>query len=847
VSGLSADASDQARQANFAGDNYAPITFAGAQAPAPSLHQLPAAIPDFSGRADDIAKIERLAATSGSVPSVVNICGPPGIGKSALTLYVAHRIAKNLKEVQLYAQLSDQRGHVPTSQEILQEFVAALDPATIGTPVGAQDLPGRYRSLLNGRRCLVILDDAQSVGQINDLVPGRSVSTVLVTSRAPMASIAGIRLYHLALMSSNESLELLSAVSGRMWPDGEPPNAAGLLIGYCGRLPLALRIIGAILKKKPHWTLEKVAEDLASEVTRLAKLVEGPLNVRSCFEVSYRHLSEKEAQVFRLLSLLPLSVFKLGHASSFLQQPKDQTESLIEALIDAQLLETEDGANFRFHDLLRLYGREQSNAAEDDPGGARTARFIKELTGEFLDSYIRRLRENAWIITRPRYSENLRPGKFMVAPPDSLYIQTRLTAACNPEGYTYSWRELLAQYQRVLVVGAGGTGKTVFADRICYEIAASHDRVEGSYEVAFTVPLRLRSGDDQSLERLIAGAARSRYRLDVSEDTISALLQIRRAVVIFDGLDEVPFTRRSPLVQAVKSFCDAYPQVTVIVTSRPELGDVTFAALNFQQFQIPPLSETDIAEYIRRWGQVRHAGLVQASVRDRITPTEVRREWLSTPLLLTQLIEIYERIGFVPIQEIELYDAMYSAFFGSREIARGISRVSTLRAKDFGRLFSYLAYELKARGRVARGAADAEVYLLIKSIFREWHHPWSEMDIRNIASDLAALDLPVRRTIDAANGRPSWWVTRDPFSEYLAARWMVTESSSFNQLATRLLIMIETGEFIAGGRFVFQLVPMQDLYKVNDIKDYLQNLLSRRIILSDRARASVMEILSHLK
>ncbi len=843
MSTLSSDASGQARQVNFAGDNYAPIHFSGSQVPAPSLHQLPPAIPDFSGRAADIEELQCLVKSSGSGRLVVNVCGPPGIGKSALTLHVAHRLAEKRTEVQLYAQLSDQRGDIPKSEEILQQFVAALEPSTIGVPVGARELPGRYQSLLTEKRCLIVLDNAQSVDQIYDLIPGSPESTVFVTSRAPMASVPGIHLHHLALMNQDESLKLLSAVSGRVWQDDDPPDSAYLVISQCGRLPLALRIVGAILKKKSYLTLDKVAESLADEVTRLAKLVEGPLDVRSCFEISYRYLSEEEAQAFRLLSLLPLSTFKLGHASSLLQRPEGETEGLIEVLADAQLLETEDGRYFKFHDLLRLYGRELSNRAGDDPHGNLVSRFIDELTGEFLDSYTTCLRRNEWIVTRARYSKDARPDDLITTPPDTLYIQTRLIDTHSAERNTFSWRELLSHHHRVLVVGSGGTGKTVLADRICYEIAAGQDRADGSYDAAFTVPLRLRS-EDQSLERLIVGAIRSRYFLDASEETISVLLQNKRAVVIFDGLDEVPFTIRSPLVQELKDFCDAYPQVAVMVTSRPERTDITFTTLNFQQFQIPPLSEADIAEYVRRWSQVRHRAVGNTPIRDDITPKAVRREWLSTPLLLTQLMEIYETIGSVPTREIDLYDTMYSAFFGSREVIRGITRVSTLRAMDFGRLVSYLAYELKVRIRIARGAADSEIYSMIKNLFREWHHPYSEEDIRKVASDLDALDLPVHRAPDAVSGRPNWSVTRDPFSEYLAARWIVTDSSSFNQLTTRLMVMIETGYFTAGGRFVIDLAAEHGVYNADDIRDHLQSLLRFRSILSDRARASIVEILS---
>ena len=145
--------------------------------------------------------------------------------------------------------------------QALQRFVAALDPATTGIPVSAQELPTRFRSLLSGRRCLVVLDNAQNPDQIADLIPGTGTSAVLVTSRASLAAVQNIMPHHLGLMSPAESLELLSKVSLRTWPDDQVPDAARMLINQCGRLPLALRIVGAILKNKPYWTLEKVAAD----------------------------------------------------------------------------------------------------------------------------------------------------------------------------------------------------------------------------------------------------------------------------------------------------------------------------------------------------------------------------------------------------------------------------------------------------------------------------------------------------------------------------------------------------------------------------------------------------------
>jgi hypothetical protein len=475
VTGLSAHAGGRAQQANFGGDNYAPIIFAGNPAPAPSLHQLPPGIHDFSGRTADIAEVERMIGSPGGGPSVVNVFGAPGIGKSALLVHVAHRLAEKLEEIQLYAELGELDGQVPTSTQVLQRFVAALDPATTGIPVSAQELPARFRSLLSGRRCLVVLDNAQSPDQIADLIPGTAKSAVLVTSRASLAAVQGILPYHLGLMSPAESLELLSSVSRRTWPEGQVPDAAHRLINQCGRLPMALRIVGAILKKKPHWTLEKVAADLAGEQTRLAKLAEGPLDIRSCFEVSYRHLGNEEAQAFRLLSLLPLAQFKLRHAASFLRQSEHYAEDVIEALVDAQLLETDDGRYFRFHDLLRLYARERSQAAHDDPDGARAARFLQELMGEFMHAYTRCIRENKWTVPRPdRISlpSLAWQDTTLQAAPDALYVPTRLTPVGRPAEPECAWHDLLGQHQRILILGAAGTGKTVLADRICYEIAA---------------------------------------------------------------------------------------------------------------------------------------------------------------------------------------------------------------------------------------------------------------------------------------------------------------------------------------------------------------------------------------
>jgi NACHT domain/NB-ARC domain len=839
VTGLSASAGGQARQANFGGDNYAPIFFGGTPTPAPSLHQLPPGIPDFSGRAAEIAEIEGMAGGTCGGPCIINVFGAPGIGKTALATHVAHRLAGRLDEVQLYAELGEVDGQAPTSAQVLQRFVAALDPATTGIPVGAQELPARYRSLLSGRRCLVVLDNAQSAEQVAGLIPGTASSAVLVTSRASLAAVQGVVLYHLGLMSCAESLALLASVSRRTWPDGQTAGAARALVDQCGCLPLALRIVGAILKKKPHWTLEKVAEVLAGEQTRLMRLAEGQLDVRSSFEVSYRHLSTDQARAFRLFSLLPLAQFKLRHAASFLGQPEDHAEQLVEAIVDAQLLETDDGRYFRFHDLIRLYAQERSQAVGDDPGGVRAARFLHELTGEFMQAYSRCLRETTWTLPspgRPGWPADRDPDAQVEVEPDTLYVPARLVPDGEPGKFAGSWQDLLARHRRVLIAGAGGTGKTVLANRVCYEIAVSPGGITRPYEVGFAVPLRQRGDHGPDLETLIADTVRSRYRLDLPKETARTLLRDRRVVVIFDGLDEVPPSSRGQTMRDITTFCGRYPSAQVVVTSRPGLPREAFAVARFRLYEIAPLIAADVASYVERWQLVAQRGRAYAHVLKAVSSAEGGRDWLSTPLLITQLLALYDRTGAVPRSEIDLYDMTYSVLFERRETTRGIQRL--LPPAALGRLVSYLSYELKTRAGVL-GVTDSEFHSLLRA---------SDMldaaDIPYLDDTLADLDLPVRRVrVEGTAGEGRWSVTRDPFSEYLAARWIVG-NGTISHITERLTTLLKTGEFDKGVWFILPLAARLNQDIEQRLEMYLRRVSSQDPMqLPETTRAAIVEIL----
>ena len=173
---------------------------------------------------------------------------------------------------------------------------------------------------------------------------------------------------------------------------------------------------------------------------------------------------------------------------------------------------------------------------------------------------------------------------------------------------------------------AQGTGKTVLADRICYEIAAVPGSATLPYDVGFAAPLRQRSDHHQNLEMLIVEATRSRYELDLPQETLSTLLRDQNAVVIFDGLDEVPFSSRDRVVLDISAFCVAHPSVKVIVTSRPGSADAPGVVANFPQYEIAHLTEDDITTYIGRWSAVAE-----------VEPDSYAQELLDDPILRSRL------------------------------------------------------------------------------------------------------------------------------------------------------------------------------------------------------------------
>jgi tetratricopeptide (TPR) repeat protein/transcriptional regulator with XRE-family HTH domain len=329
----------------------------------PRAAQLPADAGDFTGRAADVAWIEDVLHPAGSGEATrMTICaisGKPGVGKSTLAAHVAHLLRPRFPDVQLYADLRGQDAEPRSSDAVLVGFLHALGAGKDAVPPQLEDQAALYRSLLIGRRALILLDNVRDESHVRPLLPGATTCAVIVTSRRRLAALPGAELYDLDDMTTSDALELLGRVAGAARVHRQQ-EAAEQIVGFCGNLPLALRIAGATLSARPHWPLSKLAGRLADERRRLDELMFGDLDVRASLELGHRELRAEDARLFRLLGLLPGSSFAADVVAALVDDQVDRTEDALERLCHAQLVRAVDGGRYCLHDLVGLYARERA-------------------------------------------------------------------------------------------------------------------------------------------------------------------------------------------------------------------------------------------------------------------------------------------------------------------------------------------------------------------------------------------------------------------------------------------------------------------------------------------------------
>ena len=315
--------------------------------------QLPPDVEDLVGREGELARLERSLRGPGAVAVIT---GMAGVGKTALATRVAHEVSGHFDGGQLYVRLGGAAAPRDPA-EVLAELLLAFGVHPHAVPRDTEARAALYRSQLASRRVLVLLDDAAGMAQVRPLLPGTAGSAVLVTSRVRLVEVAVRRTVEIDVLDPHAAVRLLASIDARASAE---PAAAAAVAHHCGHLPLALRIAGARLARRAHWTVGRLAERLAAEETRLDELRIDDLEVRAGLAPSYDALSPEQQRAFRLLSLLDLPDFPGWVAAPMLGVAVRESEELVDGLVDAHLLQAAGNGRYRFHDLLRLYGGERA-------------------------------------------------------------------------------------------------------------------------------------------------------------------------------------------------------------------------------------------------------------------------------------------------------------------------------------------------------------------------------------------------------------------------------------------------------------------------------------------------------
>ncbi len=340
----------------------------------PVPRQLPSGIARFTGRAAELGTLAGLAELSAREDgTAVVISGTAGVGKTALAVHFAHQVAAGFPDGQLYVNL---RGAGPTGvpaapEEAIRGFLTAFGLEAEGVPQDGDAQAALLRSLLAGRRVLLVLDNALDEQQVRPLLPGSAGCMTVVTSRNQMAGLAaadGARLLGLRVLSGAESVRLLAARLGGERVDDEP-EAAARVSALCARLPLALSVAAARAATRSGVPLAALADELQRH-NPLDALETGDQasSVRVVLSWSYRGLRPAAATMFRLLGLHVGTDISLPAAASLAGVPRSQARAALGELARANLLTEHQPDRYACHDLLRAYAAELARAVDGEAG-----------------------------------------------------------------------------------------------------------------------------------------------------------------------------------------------------------------------------------------------------------------------------------------------------------------------------------------------------------------------------------------------------------------------------------------------------------------------------------------------
>jgi tetratricopeptide (TPR) repeat protein len=376
------------------------------RAPAAARRNLPRDIEGFVGRDQETARVLSSLDRRGGRPGrsrepgpvpplrVFAIDGMAGVGKTSLAVRLAHLVADDYPDGQLYLDLhAHSVGQEPlTAATALDRLLRAVGVPGDRIPVEAEERAATWRAEIADRRMLLVLDNAAGAAQVRPLLPGSAGSLVLVTSRRRLAGLQDCEFLSLDVLPADEAATLFALAAGDVRPAAEP-EATAAVVRICGNLPLAVQIAGARLRHRGAWNIAHLLDRLGDEERRLAELRVEDRSVAVAFGLSYRSQTPERQRIFRLLGLFPGPEFTVRAAAALAGTDALEADEALEDLVDAHLLDQSSAGRYRFHDLLGVFAARQCR--EEEPEPARRAAMER-----LLDFYVLTV-DNAEELIRP--------------------------------------------------------------------------------------------------------------------------------------------------------------------------------------------------------------------------------------------------------------------------------------------------------------------------------------------------------------------------------------------------------------------------------------------------------------
>lgn len=468
---------------------------------------LPRDLPDFTGRADELAAVERIAERG----LVCAVDGMAGVGKTAFAVHAAHLLSDRYPDGRFYIDLHGYtEGREPREPlDALAVLLYSLGVPRERVPVGLDERVALWRSEMAGLRAVVVLDNAFDALQVRPLLPSTPGCLVIVTSRRRLVGLDGSHALSLPVLPGPAAVDLFRQVAGRSTLD---PAALTRLVELCGHLPLAIRLAAARLHHRAAWSAEYLIDRIRDERRRLREFAADDRDVASAFAVSYRTLDDVQRRVFRALGHHVGEDVDRYSGAALSGLPAQVVDEVLGALVEVNLVEEPRQGRFRLHDLVRQYA--QGTAEPDDAAVVR-----------LLDYYLAVVKagDEALYPLRPRL-----PVRTTDA---SLELPGFDTA-----GPAVEWFEAERENLAAAVRHAARTGLDDHTWQLPYLLWGFYyhgghvsDWIS-THEIALDATVRL--GDDRARARIVSGLAGGYWASGRSEE---ALTRFREAHALMEA------------------------------------------------------------------------------------------------------------------------------------------------------------------------------------------------------------------------------------------------------------------------------------------------------------------------